>query len=319
MAVLWTGRRSVLDQWLIVVAVAAISEIVLTVMLVTARFTLGFYVSRGAALITSTVVLVVLLAETARLYARLVHSNILLRRAENNKLMNFHAITSGIAHEVKQPLTAILANSDAALTLLEAPAPDHAEIREALNDIRNDTWHTVHALDGFRALFKNVAEGQQMVDINSIALEVLQSLHGELREHGIEENLELTTELPLIEGNRDQLQQVLFNLVHNAVEAMQATTNRDRLLRLTTEQRPDTVALTVQDSGPGIDPKRLDSIFEAFITTKEGGMGLGLAICRMITERHGGQLTVSSDGTSGALFQLILPIKSPARTHIARA
>src|SRR5262249_20767390 len=118
---------------------------------------------------------------------------------------------------------------------------------------------------------------------------------------------------------RDQLQQVLFNLVHNAVEAMQATTNRDRLLRLTTKRRPDTIALAVLDSGPGIDPKRLDSIFEAFVTTKERGIGLGLAICRMITERHGGRLTASSDGKSGALFQLILPIQSPARTHIARA
>ena len=180
------------------------------------------------------------------------------------------------------------------------------------------TRHAVQALDGFRTLFKYVDE-QQMVDINSIALEVLRSLHGELRAHGIKENLELTAELPLSEGNRDQLQQVLFNLVHNAVEAMQATTNRDRLLRLTTKRRPDTIALAAVDSGPGIDPKRLDSIFEAFVTTKERGMGLGLAICRMITERHGGRLTASSDGKSGALFQLILPIKSPARTHIARA
>ena len=107
------------------------------------------------------------------------------------------------------------------------------------------------------------------------------------------------------------MQQVIFNLVHNAVEAMAATTDRRRVLRLTTERRDlNAIAVAVQDSGPGIDPKQLGGIFDAFMTTKTNGMGLGLAICRMIIERHGGKLFASSDGKNGALFQVELPIRS---------
>jgi len=107
----------------------------------------------------------------------------------------------------------------------------------------------------------------------------------------------------------------MFNLVRNAIEAMGTTTNGSRVLRVTTELRgPDAIAVTVEDSGPGIDPQKLESIFTAFLTTKSCGMGLGLAICRMIAEQHGGQLTASSDGKSGALFQFVLPTASTDNT-----
>jgi signal transduction histidine kinase len=107
------------------------------------------------------------------------------------------------------------------------------------------------------------------------------------------------------------LQQVIFNLLHNALEAMETTTNPSRVLRVRTELRGrDAIVVAVEDSGPGIDPKQLDGIFGAFFTTKAHGMGLGLAICRMIIERHGGQLTASSDGKRGASFQFVLPIET---------
>jgi signal transduction histidine kinase len=130
----------------------------------------------------------------------------------------------------------------------------------------------------------------------------------------------LTPELPLVDGNRNQLQQVIFNLLHNALEAMETTTNPGRVLRVRTELRGrDAIVVAVEDSGPGIDPKQLDGIFGAFFTTKPLGMGLGLAICRMIIERHGGQLTAASDGKRGALFQFVLPIgtneKAPAHAN----
>jgi signal transduction histidine kinase len=129
-----------------------------------------------------------------------------------------------------------------------------------------------------------------------------------LEDQGVETRLELAPELPLVEGYRRQLEEVIFNLVHNAIEAMDATTDRDRVLRVTTAlSGHEAIAVAVGDSGPGIDPTRLDSIFGAFVTTKSQGMGLGLAICRTIIEHHAGQLTVSSDGKNGSVFQFVLP------------
>jgi signal transduction histidine kinase len=140
---------------------------------------------------------------------------------------------------------------------------------------------------------------------------VLQSLRGEFKDHGVVTRSDLTSELPLVDGNRNQLRQVIFNLLHNALEAMEATTDPSRVLRVKTELRGhDAIVVAVEDSGPGIDPKQLDGIFGAFFTTKPHGMGLGLAICRMIIERHGGQLTASSDGKRGASFQFVLPIET---------
>jgi signal transduction histidine kinase len=136
-----------------------------------------------------------------------------------------------------------------------------------------------------------------------------------LQDHGVETHLALASELPLVDGHRRQLEEVILNLVHNAVEAMDATTDRDRVLRVRTGTKDhDAITVAVQDSGPGIDPKRIEGIFGAFFTTKSHGIGLGLAICRTIIARHGGQLTVSSDGKSGSLFQFALPIKSIDKT-----
>ena len=119
---------------------------------------------------------------------------------------------------------------------------------------------------------------------------------------------ELASELPLISGHRRQLQQVISNLVQNAIEAMDTSTDRDRVLRLETGlHNREAIIVAVEDSGPGFDPKQLSRIFDAFFTTKSHGIGLGLAICRMIVERHGGQLTATSDGNNGARFQFVLP------------
>ena len=161
-----------------------------------------------------------------------------------------------------------------------------------------------------RALFGKADQEQQPIDINEVIIGVIQSLQGQLKDHGVTAHLKLATELPLVKGHRGQFQEVLFNLINNAIEAMDATIKRQRVLQVKTELRGrGSIAVAVQDTGPGIDPKKLDSIFGAFVTTKMRGTGLGLAICRMIVERHGGQLTASSDGTNGALFEFDLPIE----------
>jgi signal transduction histidine kinase len=256
-------------------------------------------------------VLAALFAERRESEARLSRANMLLERERDNKLMNIEAIVAAIAHETKQPLASIAMNCSAALRFLKAPPPDLEEVEAALHAIASDGRRASDVFDGMRALFQKVDHRRQPIDVNEIALEVLRSLRAELKDHGVTARPELATEMPLVDGNRQQLQQVILNLVHNAVEAMGTGTDGPRLLRLRTERRgADAIAVAVQDSGPGIDPKQLDGIFDAFVTTKAQGMGLGLAICRRIIERHGGQLTASSDGRSGALFQFVLSIAS---------
>jgi signal transduction histidine kinase len=235
----------------------------------------------------------------------------MLERERDNKLMNIEAITAAIAHEVKQPLAAIVINGKAALRFLERSPPDHDEVRTNLNNMVKDGFRTSEVFDGIRALFRKADDGVKQVDINEIILATLQSLREEFLDHKIEARTELTSGLPRIDGHKGQLQEVISNLIHNAVDAMNATTDRSRILRVTTEFRgDDAIKLTVEDSGPGIDANKLEGIFGAFITTKSQGMGLGLAICRMIIEKHKGQITASSDGKNGALFQVLLPIRS---------
>jgi signal transduction histidine kinase len=265
-------------------------------------------------------VLAALFAERRDSETRLARANMMLERERDNKLMSAQAITAAIAHEVRQPLASIVTNASAALRWLERTPPDPDEVRSALTRIQNEGHRTSEVFDAIRALFRTGDEGRQQIDANEIVVEVLQSLRGELKQHGIEVRPELV-ELPLVEGHTGQLRQVIFNLLHNALEAMDTTTDRNRILRVTTELRgPDAIAIAVEDSGPGIDPEKLDRIFTAFVTTKAQGMGLGLAICRMIIEQHGGHLTASSDGKNGALFQFVLPIASATdrATHTAR-
>jgi signal transduction histidine kinase len=259
-------------------------------------------------------VLAALFAERRESQARLARANMLLERERDNKLMSAQAIAGAIAHEVRQPLTGIVTNASAALRWLARDPPDHDKLRAALNRIQSNSHRTSEVFDAIRALFQKGHEGRERIDFNEIIVEVLQSLRKELKDHEIETRPELA-ELPAIDGHKGQLREVIFNLVRNAVEAMDTTTDRSRVLRVSTELRgADTIAVTVEDSGPGIDPQKLESIFTAFLTTKSHGMGLGLAICRVIAEQHGGQLTALSDGKSGALLQIVLPTASTDNT-----
>lgn len=225
-----------------------------------------------------------------------------------NALMKVEAVTASLAHEVRQPLAAITANSGAALRFLEKTPPNHDEVRTALDRIVSDSRRTSEVFDNIRALFRTADRVKQRVNVNEIIIEVLQSLSGELKDHGIIIQSKLMPELPSIEGNKGQLREVLHNLVHNAVEAMELTSDRNRMLRVKTELHGhDAIRVAVEDSGPGIDPKLLDRVFDAFVTTKTQGIGVGLALCRMIIERHGGQLSALSDGRNGAQFQFVLP------------
>jgi signal transduction histidine kinase len=255
-------------------------------------------------------VLAALFAERRASETRLARANMMLERERDNKLMSAQAITAAIAHEVRQPLAGIVINASAAMRWLGRTPPEFGEVQTALKRIQTESHRTSDVFDAIRALFRTGDQGRQPIDVNVIIGEVIESLRGEFRDHGVETRLELAA-LPLVDVHRGQLREVIYNLVHNALEAMDGTTERTRLLRVETKRRdPDTIAVAVTDSGPGIDPQKLERIFTAFVTTKSQGMGLGLAICRMIIEQHGGTLTASSDGTSGAVFQFMLPVAS---------
>ena len=260
-------------------------------------------------LAVSAYILAALFAERRESETLLARSNTMLARERNNKLMNAEATAAAIAHELKQPLAAIVANADASLEFLEQMPPNVARAKGALDDIVADGHRTSEALDGVRTLFRTANDSREPVDMNEICRDVLHSMRSELNGHGISLQSEFAPEIPPVQANRGQLQQVMFNLAHNAVEAMVTAGDRSRVLRLIT-QRDDRgrIVVAVQDTGPGIDPKRLEEIFDAFVTTKPQGTGLGLAICRTIVERHGGDLVAFSDGRNGALFQFTLPI-----------
>jgi PAS domain S-box-containing protein len=232
-----------------------------------------------------------------------------LEGERDNKLMNIEAVTASITHEVRQPLAAIAMNGGAALQFLERVPLDIDRARAILNQMLGDCHRVSEVFDTIRALFRRVDQKREPTFVNEIVVDVLQSMRGELEDHRVTTETELAPELQRVDGHRNQLRQVIFNLIHNAIESMDNTTNRSRVLRVITKsQGPDAIIVAVEDSGPGINPKDLDSIFDPFITTKPDGIGLGLAICRMIVERHDGKLSASSDGENGARFQLVLPV-----------
>jgi PAS domain S-box-containing protein len=234
-----------------------------------------------------------------------------LQRERDNKLINAQVILDAIAHEVRQPLTRITAGGSAAQRFIKMIPPEHDKARTALEGVVNAGHHTSGIIDGFRALFAKGDQGRHLVDLNEIIRDVLESLSTELGDHNVQLRSELMSEAPLVYGNRIHLQQVMSNLIVNAIEAMETTSNGSRVLHLRTELRNrNAVAVTVKDSGPGIEEDRLDRIFTAFVSTKPRGTALGLPICRMIIEYHGGKITASSTGKDGASFQFVLPIAS---------
>jgi len=311
LALLYSRRRSVLDLWIMVVLCAWIAELALLDVLLFSRFTFGFYVGRGFSLITSVAVLILLLQQTIILDARLARSNLLLERERDNKLMNMQAAVAAIAHEVKQPLTRITTGGNAAQRFLRMIPPEHGKAQAALDGIVGAGHRTSEIIDGFRTLFAKSDQRQQLVDVNEIIRRTLESMSSELADQHVDSRVELISKRPHVYGNRSQLQEVVSNLLVNALEAMATTSDRSRVLRVRTELRDHkTVAVLVQDSGPGIDKDRLDGIFTAFVSTKPHGMGLGLAICRMIIDYHGGKLIALSDAKDGASFEFVLPIAS---------
>ncbi len=215
---------------------------------------------------------------------------------------------ASIAHEVNQPLAAIVTNASAGLRWLTNDAPDLNEARAAMTNVVSAGHRASEVIKSVRALFKKDRQEKTPVDLNTVIRDVLAPLREELQMRRILVQTQLASPLPLVLGQSGQLQQVIWNLVRNAADAMDSVTGRARVLTVKTAiHNPDGVLLSVEDSGTGIDPKNTDRIFETFFTTKSQGMGMGLSICRSIIEAHDGKLWASSGVENGSVFNILLP------------
>ncbi len=228
--------------------------------------------------------------------------------AHANRVATMGQLTASITHEVNQPLAAARNNLTAALNFLDKTPPDLVEVREALACAVKDNDRASTVVGRIRALMQKAPTRIDSVNVNEAVREVIELTYGEALKNGVSVRTQLADGLPLMQGDRVQLQQVILNLILNAVQSMGAVTNGTREVLITTSQtEPNEVCLGVQDTGPGLSAETLPRLFEPFYTTKPGGMGMGLAICRSIIEAHGGRLWATRSEPRGALLQFTIP------------
>jgi signal transduction histidine kinase len=221
------------------------------------------------------------------------------------------AMAASIAHEVNQPLGAMVANANASLRWLTNKTPDLDRARAALERAVSDGHRIGKVVAGVRSMFHKDVHGRARFDVNDLIREELGMVDIEFRTRRISVSLELRDGLPQLLADRGQLQQVFLNLIMNAIESMQSVTDRERRFRIRSDiiQESSSVVVTIEDTGTGINRKDEDRIFEPFFTTKSTGTGIGLTICRAIIESHDGSLQVSANNPYGTIFHVVLPTR----------
>ncbi len=220
-------------------------------------------------------------------------------------------LSASIAHEINQPLAAVVASGHACLRFLTTQPPNVAGAREAAESIVRDAKDAGEVVRRIRALFRRAAAEKTPLSLNDVIAEVLRLLAGELAKRGVSVETELSSDLPLLSGDRVQLQQLMLNLIMNGMEAMDSIRDRPRELFISSVRAsPQSVRVAVKDQGTGVEDS--DKVFEAFVTTKENGMGMGLTICRSIVEAHAGRLWVAETHGPGATFCFELPAREDA-------
>ena len=229
--------------------------------------------------------------------------------ARSTQASRMGAMAASIAHEINQPLSALIGSAQAGLRWIGQSPPSIYEATESFKQIRRDGKRATEVVEGIRAMFKSGEASRSLLDLNQLINEVLRLADGQLQRRAVIVHTELSEQLTPLMASRVQLQQVLFNLVTNAIEAMAAVISRKRVMKIKSELRGSgEVQVTVEDSGKGIDPQNVEQIFSSFFTTKREGMGMGLSICRSIIESHGGRLWATEGNPYGATFQFTLPI-----------
>ena len=227
--------------------------------------------------------------------------------AHANRVATMGQLSASITHEVNQPITAAVTYALAARRWLSAEPPNFREVDDALSLIVKEGNCAGEVVGRIRALIKKAPARKDAVAINDAILEVIALTRTEAANNSVSVRTQLAEGLPRVQGDRVQLQQVLLNLIINAIEAMRDVGEEERELLISTRNEPDGVSVEVRDSGPGFAPAALERVFEAFYTTKPGGLGLGLSICRSIIEAHNGRLWASANLPRGASFQFALP------------
>src|SRR5438477_5832250 len=230
--------------------------------------------------------------------------------AHANRVATMGQLTASIAHEVSQPVAATALNAQAALRWLGAQPPNLNEVRQILGRITDDTKRAGDVIGRIRALIKKAPPRKEDLEINEAILEVIALTRGEMVQNGVSVRTQLAEGLPLIQADRVQLQQVILNLIINAVEAMSGASEGVRDLLISTGgDASNGVLVSLRDSGPGLDPASLERLFDAFYTTKSSGLGMGLSICHSIIEAHGGRIWAGANEPRGAVFNFTLPLE----------
>jgi len=227
--------------------------------------------------------------------------------AHVRRVMAMGELAASIAHEINQPLSAIVNNGSACLRWLAGDSPDLVEAQEAARRIVRDGNRAAEVITRIRGFLRKTESTKSLLDINETIRDIVTVINQEAVENGVDLRMDLASDTPAVLGDRVQLQQVILNLLMNGVEAMAVITEGPRRLSISTRNHDtDKVLVTVRDSGIGIDRESLEKIFDAFYTTKAQGMGMGLAISRSIVEDHGGELWALTNNGSGAMFQFTL-------------
>jgi len=216
-------------------------------------------------------------------------------------------LTASIAHEINQPLAAVATNASASLHWLAVRPPNLGEARQAMTRAMKEANRASSVIDKMRTLLKKSPPQLLLLEVNELLTDVLALAHTDLLTGGVIVHTKLADDLPVVLGDRVQLQQVMLNLILNAIDAMIAINDRPRTLVISSVKHPEGVLVQVQDSGKGLDPKQASRIFDSFFTTKPEGIGMGLSISRSIVEAHGGRLWADTSVSNGAIFRFTLP------------
>jgi signal transduction histidine kinase len=241
------------------------------------------------------------------------HRQMAMELAHANRIATTGQLAASIAHEIKQPLAAIASSGDAGLRWLSREAPDIEKARQSIARMTKDAHRAVDIIDRLRGLAKKQGPQKELLDLNAAIIEVTALTEGEAVKTGVTTRSRLAFDLPRIHGDRVQLQQVMLNLIVNAIQAMSVDGVSKRELQISTQtDEAEGVRVGVRDTGPGLAPQSLPRLFEPFYTTKGEGMGMGLAICRSIVEAHGGRLWATACEPHGTLFQFTIPDEQDA-------
>jgi signal transduction histidine kinase len=309
LAVLFARRRTILDLWLMVTLLACMPNFLVAMIGSSVRFTIGWYAARCFVLFSSCTLVTVLLIETMFLYSRLASAITMQRRERTNRLLSVEAVTGAIAHELGAPLGAIALNASTALSQLRSHPRELEDMEDILSDIEADSHRAAAIVSSIREMTTKTIHRSALTSAEDVGQLALRLLKHDLQINEVSVTAEFQSNLPEVQIDGIELQQVLLNLVTNAIDAMSSSPPEARRLRLKTSfDGQSTVLMSVQDSGPGISAVDRERIFDPFFTTKPGGMGLGLAISSTLVASRGGKLRLIKSDSDGSIFQLAIPV-----------